>query len=99
MPNGLGEMHMRCVNAQEENANLVESRTFHGVRYDLTTSSWMALVPWAYAEHPMAPGKVVKYEYQGLFHQEQDAAYAHDYVALQVHQANAPQFVTLNFTT
>ena len=27
------------------------------------------------------------------------AAYAHDYVALQVHRANAPQFVTLNFAT
>ena len=99
VPSGLGEMHMRCVNAQEENANHVKSRTFHGVRYDLTTSSWIALVPWAYAEHPTAPGKVIKYEYQGLFHQEQDAAYAHDYVALQVHQANAPQFVTLNFAT
>ena len=84
---------MRCirVNAEEENANLVKSRTFHGVRYDLTTSKWMALVPWAFAEHPAGSGTVVKYEYQGLFYQEQDAAFAHDFVALQVHQGNASQ--------
>ena len=62
---------MRCirVNAEEENANVVKSRTFHGVRYDLTTSKWMALVPWAFAEHPAGSGTVVKYEYQGLFYQ------------------------------